>query len=246
MLRELRIRNLAVIEEVCAAREAPLTLLGRDVRWCRGDVSSEAQEVQVEGVAGERPFEHLLRIPLLGAHQLENAAAVITALEWVRIQGHPVPYDGIYLGLAGVEWPGRLERVRESPQVVVDGAHNTYSAARLREAMREYFSYDRLLLVLGVSTDKDLPGIVRELAPGTAWAIATRSRHPRSAEPAAIAQELEAHQLGRRAAPTVAEALDQALLEAQARDLVLVTGSLFVVAEARERLLGIQPEIYSF
>ena len=236
---------LAVIERIAAEKDAPLVVLGRDVTWSRNEFSSRIQGVHVVGEALGRPFEHNVEIPLLGAHQLENAALALTTLEVFRLQGHPVPFDAIHFGLRNVDWPGRLERLQDIPLVLADGAHNAYSAARLREAVAEYFPHEKMHLVLGASSDKNIQGIIQELTPIASSAIATRSRHPRSLDPDAIAQVCMGYIEGATTAPDVATAVGQAIQQAGGRDLILVTGSLFVVAEAREHLLGIEPEIYS-
>ena len=90
-------------------------------------------------------------------------------------------------GLREVHWPGRLEVLRKGPLVVADGAHNGDSARRLREALRDYFQYRRLILVSGVSRDKALDDMARELAPLATLVIATRSQHPRAANAAVVA-----------------------------------------------------------
>ncbi len=235
---------LEVIRKVCAEKGAPLTVVGQDVTWDRQEVFRDGQDVTVRGTVMGRAFQHLLRVPLLGAHQVENAATVMATLEALRLAGHPVPYDTIYLGIGGMKWPGRLERLQEHPTVVVDGMHNVDSAVRLRQAVQEYFTFGRLLVVLGVASDKDLDGIVRELAPVTAKAFGTAAKSPRATPPARIAEAFQDHGVPARALEGVAEAVVAALAEAQPDDLVLVTGSLYVVAEAREHALGIQPETY--
>ncbi|MBI4236699.1 MAG: bifunctional folylpolyglutamate synthase/dihydrofolate synthase, partial [Chloroflexi bacterium] len=143
-----------------------------------------------------------------------------------------------------VHWPGRLEVVRESPLVVLDGAHNTYSATRLAEAVREDLPHKPVYLVLGTSTDKDIQGIARELAPVVAGAFAVSSRHPRSLPAVRVADALWESGVRVRPEPSVAAGVEKAMAEAGARGIVLVTGSLFVVAEAREHILGITPELY--
>ncbi|MDA1096732.1 MAG: hypothetical protein O3B84_05695, partial [Chloroflexi bacterium] len=175
-------------------------------------------------------------------HQLENAALARAVLEYLRGSAISVPDAAIESGFRDVDWPGRLEVVRDDPLVVVDGAHNPYSAMRLAEAVLAVFPNKRVTLVIGISIDKDINAIAQEISSIAAGAIATASRHARSASPDALADALWEAGVPVRPEPTVARALDRALQELTPGGMVLVTGSLFVVAEAREHMLGIIPE----
>ncbi len=188
--------------------------------------------------------DFLRRLGPLGEHQLDNAAAAVAALEVLARSQDGITPDTIARGLAMVSWPGRLQVLCRSPLVVADGAHNPYSAGKLREALHQYFSYERLIYVVGLSADKNVSCVIQELASGAHVAIATRSRHPRAVPPDLLADGFRA--AGVEAVPVegVEAALDYALSQAKARDLVVATGSLFVAAEAREAVLGIPPELY--
>ena len=141
-------------------------------------------------------------------------------------------------GLRRVSWPGRLEILNQRPLLVVDGAHNGDSARRLVEALREYFTYRRLILAFGASADKDIVAMLRELVPRAEALILTQARHPRAADPLWLREQA----LGCGVNPPgeivvaapVAAALERALALAGEDDLICFTGSLFVVAEARE------------
>jgi len=180
-----------------------------------------------------------LRLPLLGAHQVENAATAVAAIDALRSGGVVVSEESIEEGLSRLSWPGRLEVLRDKPLIVVDGAHNGDSARRLRQALRDHFSFGRAILVMGVSGDKTIAAMAEELAPMTQSLIATRSQHPRAAEPEAVAAAFAAQGVTSETCPTVATALDRAQALAGPDDLICVVGSLFVVAEAREQVLGL-------
>jgi dihydrofolate synthase/folylpolyglutamate synthase len=180
-----------------------------------------------------------LRLPLLGAHQVENAATAVAAIDALRSGGVVVSEESIEEGLSQLSWPGRLEVLRDKPLIVVDGAHNGDSARRLRQALRDHFSFGRAILVMGVSGDKTIAAMAEELAPVTHLLIATRSQHPRAAEPEAVAAAFAARGVASETCPTVAAALDRARALAGRDDLICVVGSLFVVAEAREQVLGL-------
>ena len=220
----------AVIVRTAAERGASLWLGGRD--WA---VEGGAAWFSFRGPGGD---VRGLRLGLRGAHQVENAGVALAVTQLLAQRGFPVPEEAIRRGLAEVRWPGRLEVARESPLVVVDGAHNVDSAERLARAMSEEFRWRRLTLILGIARDKDIPGIVRALLPLADEVVAVASHSPRAARPEqilAVVAELR-ESLPAREAGSVAAALDEALAGAQPDDLVLVTGSLYVVAEAREAL----------
>ena len=240
---------MATIESVCRRQGARLIEVGEDVTWTRDSHGSWGQGMTVRGRLGEYRFV----IPLLGAHQLENAATAVGVLEALKEAGIPVSPEAVARGFRGVSWPCRMELLSSSPLVMCDGAHNDDSAARLRQSLGEYLDFGRVSLVVGVSQDKNMKAIVQELAAigetgsGTPLRIiATRSRHPRS-RPAEDVAEAFRQVRGDLAVSTVegvGEAVFQAMTDSQPDSLVLATGSLFVAAEAREAIMGIEPELY--
>ncbi len=232
---------LRVVRDACEAQQSCLTLGGEDVRWSLESATLDGQSFTLETPRGT----HRLAIPLLGAHQLENAAVAVGLVEALADSGLHVGREAVEEGLRRVEWPCRLEVLRRSPLLIADGAHNPHSAARLVEAVRSLVPGRRLTLVVGVSRNKDVDGVAYELSRlSPAEVVATRSRHPRSAQPELLAREFEAYGAAARTADSVAEAVDEATAAAAGDDVVLVTGSLFVAAEAREHALGIVPELY--
>ena len=172
-----------------------------------------------------------LYLPLFGDYAVHNAAAGIVAVE--ALTGQPLHDDTLREGLAVVQSPGRLEIAALEPSVILDGAHNPAGAAALADAMRESFRWRRLHLVLAVSANKDLAGICAPLAPLADEAYVARNDSVRSADPDAVAAAL-----GRPAARfgSVAQALAAARAAADPADVVLVTGSLFTVADAKRAL----------
>ncbi len=232
---------LSVILEVCRERDARPVRVGVDLTWQGGPSDLDGQFLTIQGRFGERR----LRIPLLGRHQLENAATALAVIETLREQGHSIADAAIREGMAGVSWPGRLEVLARNPLLVADGAHNVYSIATLLEELPKCFDYRRLVLVVGFSRDKSVSDMVELLAGANPVVIATRSRHPRSLSPAALADQMRSSGITNVAkAGTVAEALAQARAVAEPGDLILGAGSLFVAAELREAAFGIEPELY--
>jgi dihydrofolate synthase/folylpolyglutamate synthase len=137
-----------------------------------------------------------------------------------------------------------MEVLSRDPLVVADGAHNDYSVGVLLESLPKYFDYQRLVLIVGFSRDKQVAEMVDILARVDATVIATGSRHPRSLSPEQILAHFRNRNVEAVATSSSREALAIASDQVGPNDLVLVTGSLFVAAEAREALLGIEPEVY--
>ncbi len=212
----------------------------RDFTWSLESASMDSQQICVRHGA----VEHRLTIPLLGRHQLENAATALAVIEALRQRDHDISDYALSEGFNSVQWPGRLEVLSREPLIVVDGAHNPYSVEVLLDTIPEYFDYDRLLLVTGFSRDKNVEEMVDKLAEKTDLVFASRSRHPRSVPPNDIASLFRDLGVETLALGDTASALDAAKDLAGPGDLVLAAGSLFLVAEIREAVLGIEPELY--
>jgi dihydrofolate synthase/folylpolyglutamate synthase len=229
-----------VILQTCSNLRARLISVGKDVTWQGLSFDSDRQKLRVDG----RLDGYELTIPLLGEYQLENATTAVAALEILVEKGFHIPKDSIIGGLAQVDWPGRLQTLLRHPLLVVDGAHNPYSAAKLRQALERYFNFDRAILIIGTSFDKDVPGIVSELVPLFNRVIVTRSTHPRAMATSPLVAEFKRCGVEAQAVDDISTALRLALSLASEKDLICVTGSLFVVAGAMEQVktLGFNPE----
>lgn len=219
-----------VIAEKCRREGARLVTVGRDICWKRTSFDLTGQRFELLG--------HDLFIPLLGSYQLDNATAAVAALLALAERGAKISWQHIAAGLATVDWPGRFQVLGRRPLLVVDGAHNPYGMHKLCEALREYVQFDKAILVLGATGDKDIPGILAEAAALTGRVIVTRAHHPKSAPAPLLAAELARLGVAAAVAPDVPAAIDMALAQAGPHDLVCVTGSLFIVAEALQAAQG--------
>jgi dihydrofolate synthase/folylpolyglutamate synthase len=192
------------------------------------------QSFLLRGPDGERE----MRTPMLGRHQLDNAATAVAVAEALRRCGVDIPEQAIIDGIAFTRVPGRMEVMGQKPLIVADGAHNGDSAGALAEALRDYFEWKRCFFVIGTMRDKDVRSMGFRLARLAHLIVCTRFRSPRAMDPFAMIQEIGFLGPAAVAEESVPDALDTALSHAGADDLVCVTGSLYVVAEAREHLLG--------
>lgn len=217
---------LATLEHIAAERGAPLLRWGRD--WQAEVLPSGAR------LAGPWGNWQAVRLALAGAHQVENAGVALMAL-WQLDPALLASEGRAREALGAVRWPGRFERVAERPDVIVDGAHNADSIARLVETTRQCLARPPIV-ILGVSRDKDLESMLAALAPLAPRLIATASHNPRAADPDRIVALATTRGIVAERAQDVATALEMARSWAAHDDLVLVTGSLYAVAEAREAL----------
>ncbi|MCI0784122.1 MAG: bifunctional folylpolyglutamate synthase/dihydrofolate synthase [Chloroflexi bacterium] len=195
-----------------------------------------AHDLRGQDVRIERPGGGLdVRLPLLGAHQAENAATAVAGADALR-ESAEIADEAILQGLASVRWPGRLEVLHESPLVIADGAHNRESARRLADALRDYFGAERVTFVVGALSDKDVRGLAEELVPMATIVFAARSAHPRSLEAAEIAAVFGERGARAEHVDSVANALEKAMAASGSDAVICLTGSLFVAAEGRAHL----------
>ena len=157
-------------------------------------------------------------------------------------KGFNISRDSIITGLAKVSWEARLQILNRHPLVVVDGAHNVDSVRKLKQSLQQYFTFDRAILIVGFSSDKNLSGMVSEFAPFFDKVIATRSIHPRAMATAPIVAEFGRHGVEVEETDDISIALPLALDSAGDKDIICVTGSLFVAAGAIEQttVLGLK------
>lgn len=258
---------MGVIRRVCTDTAARLVVIGEDWTVEENGEDLTGQTFTVQHVSSSQTEPHLqgtipsllpdLRIRLLGRHQLINATTAVAILWELSAQGVDIPEDDLRGGLAQARWPGRFEVLNQRPALVVDSAHNIDSAMKLRVALAEWFPRpprDRLVLVFGASADKDIDGMLhafltpepaKEMLPADK-VIVTKSYHPRAADLAGLADHVRS--LNPNCPISVQDNLDGALTEALAwaggADLVCVTGSIFVVAQARRAWARRHPEAF--
>jgi len=183
-------------------------------------------------VARRIPNKYIpLNLKLLGRHQLINAATAISAIESLSRHGINIKIDAIKDGLNNTVWPGRCEVISKNPYCVLDGAQNVASAQVIRKAVLNNFKFRKLILVLGVSDDKDIQGICHKLSAIADKVILTKSSNPRATTPAVLAKYFMRKE--KYFTDNVASARILALRLAGKNDLILVTGSLFVVGDFR-------------
>ena len=216
--------SLAVLERVASRMGSSLTLVGRDVKFEALGSSLDGQRFTVQ-----YPALQTLFIPLLGAHQIENAATAYAAL---KLSGIPLSEEQIQKGFSQVQWRARFEVARREPPVIFESAHNQDSFAKLSETLQTYFPGRKVYLIFGASEDKNIPGMFAELGSKIQKIIVTRADHPRALEVEKIQQLAGQAGIESEAVTPVRAALARAL-ELSSNDgcIVLSAGSMFVTAE---------------
>jgi dihydrofolate synthase / folylpolyglutamate synthase len=228
----------AVIRERCAGYGVNLYEVGTDITYEAAASSYAGQEFNINGAFGS--FAHM-QIALLGEHQLINAAVAIGLVAGaLKAKRGPLPVDAVRLGLRNTRWPGRCEIIGAQPRIILDGAHNEASAAMLAQTLGRVITGGNIILVIGVSRDKDVAGICKHLIPLARQCVITRADNPRALPTDDIANRLGQYlEPGRIVqAQDVPQALDSARRSARQDDTIVVTGSLFIVGEARQILTG--------
>jgi dihydrofolate synthase/folylpolyglutamate synthase len=221
---ERRLEALAVIERECRCQSSSLlSVPAPKVIQKISDWENQRFDWQA--------FTNL-EIQMRGAYQIENAATALAALELLKDYGFNISERATRQGLKKATWPGRMELLQKNPYLLLDGAKNPAGLRALRESLRE-LEYSQLILILGISTRKDISEMMAEILPIADKVIITQAAF-RGNEPMMIASTVQKYTHNYEIIPEPALALEQALKSAQPDDLLCVTGSLFLVGEIRK------------
>ncbi|GGP42868.1 bifunctional tetrahydrofolate synthase/dihydrofolate synthase [Saccharothrix coeruleofusca] len=237
-----------VLLQRCAEVEATVARQGAEFGVLNRDVAVGGQVLRLQGLGGV--YDEIF-LPLHGAHQADNAALALAAVEAFFGAGaqRQLDVEAVREAFASVTSPGRLERVRSAPTVLVDAAHNPHGAAALAKALDEEFGFRKLVAVVGVMGDKDAAGILSALEPVVNEVVLTANSSPRAMDPDLLAGEAipifgEDRMVVQ---PHLVDAVEEAIRLAEETDDgvvsgagVVVTGSVVTAGEARA-LFGKEP-----
>ena len=224
---------LAVIIEACARHHARLHLVDEVMRWQPLTSSLHEQTFTLSG-----PWRDYgqLTLPLVGAHQLVNAATAVATAEALAPLGFPPTANAVAAGLAAVRWPARVEVVHEHPYVVLDVAHNPASIAALRQTLEAMFPGRRIILVFAMVATHDHRATTSLIAPLADVVIVTTPQHVKPLPAVALAETVRQYARTVEIVEDRFAAVERALSLAQPDDVVVVAGSFFLVGDVRERL----------
>ncbi len=228
---------VTVIEKAAEEREAQLVRVGKDIKVTERSVTPDKQHFDVRTPWGN---SYDLETHLLGRHQLDNAAIAIGLAKALEKKTRLKISEGaIHQGILDARWPGRLEKVWDKPKIVLDGAHNVDSMQKLLDALPAHFRYSDLVVVFAASQDKDIEGMMKIILSRTSCVVLTQFNSPRAMPAKKIYSILE-KELEKEVfiEAECVQAVAKARSLAGVDDLILVTGSLYLVGEVREHVLG--------
>lgn len=226
-----------LIREAAAAVDAPLRFSNEEVDFSyRFEFSRSAgRHARICMTTATSRFEHVL-VPLFGEHQATNCSVALNILDMLKSRGFSIDDQQAISGLANVRLPGRMQIICEEPRILVDGAHNAASINALMRATGQHIPYDSMIVIFGCQKDKDIPGMLRRLQLGADKMIFVSTGSPRSADPAELAA-LYTESSGKMAqvAETLEEAMRIAVSAITREDVICITGSFYLIAEAMRK-----------
>lgn len=216
----------AVLHEACRERGIPLT---------EADFSEiELLTDSVDGQSFRYRDGEALSLPLLGAHQRQNAAVALEAVGALRAAGWEIPDRAVREGLRTVVWPARFEILQRSPWFVLDGGHNPQCAETVAANLARYFPQKRKILLTGLLADKNYAEMTEILAPLADAFVTVTPESERALPAGALAEHLRRYGKPVTACDTIPAGVDTALALAGADDVVCATGSLYMAGEIRK------------
>lgn len=214
-----------VIAAVCRARNASLCQPDFSA-IVPGDFSLEGQTFSYKGWRG-------LRIPLVGAYQMNNAAVVLETVEVLRQRGWSVSDEAVRKGLADTRWPARFEVLRRDPVFIVDGGHNPHGIRATAESLSRLFPGRKITFVTGVMADKDVEHILGLIVPLADQFFTVRPDNPRAMDAGELAARIEAMGAKATACASVRDGVDRAIQAEGPHGVACALGSLYMSGEVR-------------
>jgi dihydrofolate synthase / folylpolyglutamate synthase len=220
-----------IIENACCKNNSSLIKIKKD-------------SAQVISINKEKNFqcikvktykdEYEIELSLLGSHQVLNCTTVLTAIEVLKELGVKIEKKHILNALSNVKWIGRLEVMNRHPLVVIDGAHNMDGINKLLESVERYFEYDNLILILGILTDKQVEAMTKAIAPLASKIIAVTPHSERGSLALELKKVILKYNENCEAIENYTEAYKKALSYAGPKDIILFSGSLYMIGDMRK------------
>ena len=177
--------------------------------------------------------EYDVKLPLLGEHQILNLAVALKALEVIKDKAPKLNRESIVKSLATVRWNGRLEIMSNSPYVVIDGAHNIQGITQLDKNIKKYFEYKDMYLILGILADKDVEDMVKVITPKAKKVFTVTPNSMRAETAEELMNEVKKYNESCEAYNDYKNAFEDALKLCKKDDLLLISGSLYMIGEMR-------------
>jgi dihydrofolate synthase/folylpolyglutamate synthase len=226
-----------VLRRVAANSKAPLHIVGQDIEFSfRFEITRPiGPHMRVCLTTETNRFEHLA-VPLMGEHQAVNCGLALAMLDKLKQRGLAFDVPKALEGLSRVKIPGRLEVISRDPHVIIDGAHNAASVQALFRGIGQHIPYDSMVVIFGCNCDKDIDGMLEQISLGADKVIFTRSRNnPKAADPQELSN-IYTERYGKMAqvAENYSHAMEIATRAITREDLIAVTGSFYLIGEAKQ------------
>ena len=229
---------MQVLKSRAIALNAPLSITGSDIDFShRFETSREdGPHTRICLTTPTSKFEHL-RVPLYGKHQAINCGLALAMLDKLKSVGYQIDNQKAAEGLHNVSLAGRMEMICQDPRIMIDAAHNAASIKALIHAIGQNVPYDSMVVIFGCNTDKDVRGMLEALQYGADKAIFTRSNSPKAVSPDELA-EMYTEICGKmcQTAASLGPALQLAKSAVSKEDLICITGSFYLIGQAKMRL----------
>lgn len=226
-----------VLKRVAESRGVQLAIAGKDIEFSYRFESSRLQgpHNRICLTTPNSKFEHL-SVPLLGEHQAINCGLALSIIDRLKTRGIAISDARAMEGLVKTtSIPGRMEMISQQPRVLVDGAHNAASVDAMMRAIGQHIPYDSMVVIFGCCSDKDVGGMLERITSGADKVIFTKVDNIRSADPNELAARyIEQYGKMAQVAPTLADALAIANRAVTKEDLICITGSFYLVGEAKK------------
>jgi dihydrofolate synthase/folylpolyglutamate synthase len=232
-----------VLKRVAEKVGAPFDVTGKSIEFSYRFESSRmlGPHNRVCLTTANSKFEHLA-VPLLGEHQAINCGLALAVIDRLKSRGLTISDARAMEGLAKTTIPGRMEMVSQTPRVVADGAHNAASVDAMMRAIGQHIPYDSMVVIFGCCADKDVGGMLERITSGADKVIFTKVDNIRSADPNELAARyVELYGKMAQVAPTLADALAIAYRAVTKEDLITITGSFYLVGEAKKLFASGKP-----
>jgi dihydrofolate synthase / folylpolyglutamate synthase len=226
----------AVLKRVAEAVGAPLDITGKTIEFSYRFESSRmlGPHNRICLTTPNSKFEHLA-VPLMGEHQAINCGLALSVIDRLKSRGFTINDSKAMEGLAKTVVPGRMEMISQTPRVIVDGAHNAASLDSAMKAIGQHIPYDSMVVIFGCCSDKDVAGMLERITSGADKVIFTKVDNIRSANPHELsARYVELYGKMAQVAETLEDALAIANRAVTKEDLICITGSFYLVGEAKK------------
>jgi dihydrofolate synthase/folylpolyglutamate synthase len=223
-----------VIRQIAAQNKSRLISIFDETQWIIKSITKDNTELDIFTRSNKY---YNLRLSLPGRHQLENAICALIGVELFEQQtGMKSPSAAVSNGFRNVRWDGRLQRIGNSPDIILDVAHNPAAISRIGEYFREFYPDQRVIAVFGILSDKDYHKMLKELDRIAAVIILTRPMTDRAADPNLLADDIAKIHSNFQIIPIVRDAYNSARELAQPNEVILITGSHYTVGEVLQTL----------